>query len=181
MRISDWSSDVCSSDLGQRYGRDGSGSDGETISGSVSHGFALGDGGSFTLSVEGKKANAAVRNTDVTGALYFPLAGGVPDPRELTANRRTYQGGLPDVKDVKVAQTLVLPLGNVTFYSDGTFGYRDARVGQAGRRPNSNQNIIQIYPDGFTRSEEHTSELQSLMRISYAVFCLKKKKDKIKT
>src|SRR3546814_330691 len=28
----------------------------------------------------------------------------------------------------------------------------------------------------FTRSEEHTSELQSLMRISYAVFCLKKKK-----
>src|SRR3546814_1007162 len=31
-------------------------------------------------------------------------------------------------------------------------------------------------PVGVTRSEEHTSELQSLMRISYAVFCLKKKK-----
>src|SRR3546814_7654528 len=30
------------------------------------------------------------------------------------------------------------------------------------------------------RSEEHTSELQSLMRISYAVFCLKKKKERIK-
>src|SRR3546814_5464696 len=30
------------------------------------------------------------------------------------------------------------------------------------------------------RSEEHTSELQSLMRISYAVFCLKKKKEKFK-
>src|SRR3546814_7853734 len=30
------------------------------------------------------------------------------------------------------------------------------------------------------RSEEHTSELQSLMRISYAVFCLKKKQDKTK-
>src|SRR3546814_9370467 len=30
------------------------------------------------------------------------------------------------------------------------------------------------------RSEEHTSELQSLMRISYAVFCLKKKTKKIK-
>src|SRR3546814_7768598 len=29
-----------------------------------------------------------------------------------------------------------------------------------------------------TRSEEHTSELQSLMRISYAVFCLKKKQNK---
>src|SRR3546814_8316327 len=31
------------------------------------------------------------------------------------------------------------------------------------------------------RSEEHTSELQSLMRISYAVFCLKKKKNTEKT
>src|SRR3546814_3093487 len=31
------------------------------------------------------------------------------------------------------------------------------------------------------RSEEHTSELQSLMRISYAVFCLKKKKHKRQT
>src|SRR3546814_9412264 len=30
----------------------------------------------------------------------------------------------------------------------------------------------------LSRSEEHTSELQSLMRISYAVFCLKKKKEK---
>src|SRR3546814_1560815 len=30
---------------------------------------------------------------------------------------------------------------------------------------------------GLARSEEHTSELQSLMRISYAVFCLKKKKN----
>src|SRR3546814_7679780 len=34
---------------------------------------------------------------------------------------------------------------------------------------------------GHGRSEEHTSELQSLMRISYAVFCLKKKKKKNKT
>src|SRR3546814_5007822 len=33
-----------------------------------------------------------------------------------------------------------------------------------------------LYVDGADRSEEHTSELQSLMRISYAVFCLKKKK-----
>src|SRR3546814_4826046 len=32
-----------------------------------------------------------------------------------------------------------------------------------------------VMPTAFHRSEEHTSELQSLMRISYAVFCLKKK------
>src|SRR3546814_8783345 len=31
-----------------------------------------------------------------------------------------------------------------------------------------------VLDDGVSRSEEHTSELQSLMRISYAVFCLKK-------
>src|SRR3546814_10099980 len=36
--------------------------------------------------------------------------------------------------------------------------------------------LITPVPDSSDRSEEHTSELQSLMRISYAVFCLKKKK-----
>src|SRR3546814_3960359 len=36
-----------------------------------------------------------------------------------------------------------------------------------------------VFGFGGTRSEEHTSELQSLMRISYAVFCLKKKRTTI--
>src|SRR3546814_1131909 len=40
--------------------------------------------------------------------------------------------------------------------------------------PNQHQAMLEIPSD--KRSEEHTSELQSLMRISYAVFCLKKKK-----
>src|SRR3546814_2615967 len=35
--------------------------------------------------------------------------------------------------------------------------------------------LVDAFPDLVPRSEEHTSELQSLMRISYAVFCLKKK------
>src|SRR3546814_4379957 len=35
--------------------------------------------------------------------------------------------------------------------------------------------VIKLRTTRLTRSEEHTSELQSLMRISYAVFCLKKK------
>src|SRR3546814_8763504 len=35
--------------------------------------------------------------------------------------------------------------------------------------------VAAVRPTGRRRSEEHTSELQSLMRISYAVFCLKKK------
>src|SRR3546814_9159663 len=43
-----------------------------------------------------------------------------------------------------------------------------------GRRP---QALVQFECLNSHRSEEHTSELQSLMRISYAVFCLKKKKN----
>src|SRR3546814_2401301 len=38
------------------------------------------------------------------------------------------------------------------------------------------RSVVGIMEDREPRSEEHTSELQSLMRISYAVFCLKKKK-----
>src|SRR3546814_2863005 len=40
--------------------------------------------------------------------------------------------------------------------------------------------FVKSAANSATRSEEHTSELQSLMRISYAVFCLKKKKIKLK-
>src|SRR3546814_2213265 len=48
--------------------------------------------------------------------------------------------------------------------------HRTAGVPPADRRDGAGQ------PYRIPRSEEHTSELQSLMRISYAVFCLKKKK-----
>src|SRR3546814_8886095 len=48
---------------------------------------------------------------------------------------------------------------------------------QAGYRLNDNLRGFAFVTNLFdSRSEEHTSELQSLMRISYAVFCLKKKK-----
>src|SRR3546814_13726331 len=41
-----------------------------------------------------------------------------------------------------------------------------------------NEPLVYLHGGGnIIRSEEHTSELQSLMRISYAVFCLKKKKE----
>src|SRR3546814_2850870 len=44
-------------------------------------------------------------------------------------------------------------------------------------RYQNHQSMFVVTPEGvIARSEEHTSELQSLMRISYAVFCLKKKK-----
>src|SRR3546814_19563463 len=41
--------------------------------------------------------------------------------------------------------------------------------------------VLQIDGQQHVRSEEHTSELQSLMRISYAVFCLKKHKHNTRT
>src|SRR3546814_9617018 len=72
----------------------------------------------------------------------------------------------------------------------GTLGraaYRERdrpRVLQGGARRRADANRLQPEPalgqprsrSGDGRSEEHTSELQSLMRTSYAVFCLKKKK-----
>src|SRR3546814_7913860 len=55
------------------------------------------------------------------------------------------------------------------FLSQRRFGTDRASRPRAGRHPDRGD-------VGDLRSEEHTSELQSLMRISYAVFCLKKKK-----
>src|SRR3546814_8905199 len=59
-----------------------------------------------------------------------------------------------------------------------------ARVGDKSRQPRVAPGCQSMSPGvgiygapQHERSEEHTSELQSLMRISYAVFCLKKKKD----
>src|SRR3546814_7325965 len=79
-------------------------------------------------------------------------------------------------------------------FVDAMRGRRDNPVAQTIGRPDRPCREIRLrngagnkdsvrYRDGLndlhaatTRSEEHTSELQSLMRISYAVFCLKKKK-----
>src|SRR3546814_2070397 len=47
--------------------------------------------------------------------------------------------------------------------------------GVAGSTPSERDALLRVLGSSG-RSEEHTSELQSLMRISYAVFCLKKKK-----
>src|SRR3546814_2597852 len=46
----------------------------------------------------------------------------------------------------------------------------------AGRQRHAERHPRRRHQPAHPRSEEHTSELQSLMRISYAVFCLKKKK-----
>src|SRR3546814_6430359 len=59
--------------------------------------------------------------------------------------------------------------------ADGTLAWRDGVIRFAGPRA---ELPAELAGDAIG-SEEHTSELQSLMRISYAVFCLKKKKHTI--
>src|SRR3546814_1811135 len=54
-------------------------------------------------------------------------------------------------------------------------GWRPVVPGAGKAAAASSRTSVQSLP-GAVRSEEHTSELQSLMRHSYAVFCLKKKK-----
>src|SRR3546814_3305301 len=70
---------------------------------------------------------------------------------------------------ILIAGVLVLWLG--TNWPDLLVGFATAIIAIKGG--------VEILRDARaeTRSEEHTSELQSLMRISYAVFCLKKKKN----
>src|SRR3546814_3174806 len=104
MRISDWSSDVCSSDL-LRKGLE-----------------------------QGVELKAFQGTT--------PGDGGYAVPREIDS---VIEATLNSISPICAIANVV---------SVGSAGYRKL----------------------VTRSEEHTSELQSLMRISYAVFCLKKKK-----
>src|SRR3546814_3860827 len=73
----------------------------------------------------------------------------------------TIGGGLVDYI---IADHRVIPDGAESFYVE-----RIIRLPRC-YQPNNRQRAV--------RSEEHTSELQSLMRISYAVFCLKKKNKK---
>src|SRR3546814_3259436 len=56
---------------------------------------------------------------------------------------------------------------------------RDRRLRNGDRRADRGLQSFLAFP--HPRSEEHTSELQSLMRISYAVFCLKKKRQNTKS
>src|SRR3546814_5188938 len=120
MRISDWSSDVCSSDLFlQRIGR------------SVQH-------------------LAKLRRQ--VAPVHTLLAGGRND---IARDKRPH----PE----SATQRLARPL--------------QPKVLLRGSKDDSGRGLCFRLADFHEiRSEEHTSELQSLMRISYAVFCLKKKK-----
>src|SRR3546814_8520364 len=74
--------------------------------------------------------------------------------------------------------TLLDPSVFVTRYPSGNHGCGCAAARRANPVP---RRSVRRRRARARRSEEHTSELQSLMRISYAVFCLKKKKPNNKT
>src|SRR3546814_7181803 len=134
MRISDWSSDVCSSDLdavllGDRRDRQ---DDARQVDALV---VAQGAAG------------------DHTG---LRMAGGA-------------------VLDFQAQLAVVDQQGG-----SGREGGEDLRMRQR-RALVVARRLIEIEAKALARSEEHTSELQSLMRISYAVFCLKKKNNYTKS
>src|SRR3546814_4670262 len=66
-------------------------------------------------------------------------------------------------------------MGFLCMWADEKYGGQNLR-GFRYEQTLIEENTFHGDPGFFMRSEEHTSELQSLMRISYAVFCLKKKK-----
>src|SRR3546814_4610036 len=126
MRISDWSSDVCSSDLFFRRVA------GDALTARI-HPIVAKATDSVGVTQKYKSFTSGSAGGEL-GGLLGALGGGKSD-----------KGGSPlDLDDYVTSKTL-----------DGLFTEIGAQE---------------------QRSEEHTSELQSLMRISYAVFCLKKTK-----
>src|SRR3546814_7860665 len=128
MRISDWSSDVCSSDLWQEL---------------VPERIDIG------------QAPAVESLIDPPGQHVDTVApGGDIEQRDGIA------AGLPSIEL-------------------GIEGLPGPPVGVIGEEGFAVDEVAQCTGLAAQRSEEHTSELQSLMRHSYAVFCLKKKKTNI--
>src|SRR3546814_794874 len=186
MRISDWSSDVCSSDL-DAAGHEGHGLHREVgldaDQGVLVAEDVLREGAELgvapdRLALAGVGVAAVAHHPDVEelGALVAqvlaagravlaPTAARDERHRDVVAGR---EGGDPGADGLDDASALVA-----------------ADDGQAQREVAGDGVLVGVaHPgDGHldedvtglrVRSEEHTSELQSLMRISYAVFCLKK-------
>src|SRR3546814_6459294 len=98
------------------------------------------------------------------------VVGGIP----MVGSHATF-GALQSPMDtvlIKGAKARCI-IGNTLVLKDGK------PVFSAGSPGNIHCTLPQVLT--YLRSEEHTSELQSLMRISYAVFCLKKKTTNTKT
>src|SRR3546814_3647880 len=142
MRISDWSSDVCSSDLLNEPTIGTGGYARQSLSQDDTDWLTSGE-------LNGE------RFLETRAVIFVPTGDGFDKEitRPVIVNHATLTEGqfVFSVGSSLPAAVTLLP---TTPEEERTFKYR-------------------IYA---RRSEEHTSELQSLMRISYAVFCLKKKR-----
>src|SRR3546814_6214168 len=98
------------------------------------------------------------------------------DPEELEAQ----ETGEEMAVEVTSAQAIVPGLVSVSVQFD-TPDAGSVEQGEAALRSVPGVRSATTSSLALGRSEEHTSELQSLMRISYAVFCLKKKKIHVET
>lgn len=112
-------------------------------------GFKIGNGGHIHLSADGVLQGRTERGT-INSSVFYPLIGGQPDPREATVNRYVNKPGQPQVSGVNLAYDAAIPIGaHVELYSFGTASKRDADAFLTFRNPNSNNDIVQIYPDGY--------------------------------
>src|SRR3546814_5085946 len=163
MRISDWSSDVCSSDLMLGHliaylrrslprNLDGQSTLGEELERAVA----------YLEILKIRMGSRLSTQVDVPEALY---AVAFPSMMLQTLVENAIKHGLESKP------------GGGTVWIRATGGSREVSVTVAddGRGFNAESSGTGI---GLKRSEEHTSELQSLMRSSYAVFCLQKKNRK---
>src|SRR3546814_4122590 len=139
MRISDWSSDVCSSDLELRTALALNPS---FTLGHMAYGWALLRAGQCDEAIVETGRALRMSPVDNFSGFYTSVHG-----LALLAARR-FGEALPFLR------------ASVAAFPDYS-GHYNSLISCCGH---------------LGRSEEHTSELQSLMRISYAVFCLKKKK-----
>src|SRR3546814_8400088 len=136
MRISDWSSDVCSSDLGFRW----------TSADAATPPFAP---NAFIRIDRASNVTLVMPNQEMGQGIYTAHSQLLAEELDVSLGRVTLEAAPPD---------------------DELYGGPRKRQGTGG----SSSLRAGFYPT-LRRSEEHTSELQSLMRTSYAVFCLKKK------
>src|SRR3546814_1106725 len=161
MRISDWSSDVCSSDLAL--------DDLPLVS---RHAGALrsehGSRGLLFLWRENGIVGADVASHD----LAPPGVAREPHALLLLLAKAKLGDGDKPIDDVIAALHAIIHKLGLILVAD-----HEQRRGlcRAKVRRELDVGFAPVVEHAIGRSEEHTSELQSLMRISYAVFCLKKK------
>src|SRR3546814_2416490 len=152
MRISDWSSDVCSSDLqgGDLHLRQaGEVAQLDHARQALVHRRQLGQGG------------IQAQHVLVQAQAALDVLGQVGDPVQVAA--------------ALLRQALAGVVDHHAAHGRGGIGEEVRAIVELGLAP---ADQLQVGLVDQRRSEEHTSELQSLMRISYAVFCLKKKNTK---